>query len=204
MAGAEGGAGFEFAFERGGEGDDEKVGGGVESDRDDAEYGELQEDLAAIGSDELRNEGEEEESCFGIEGFGEHSLFESARFWCWGGWRKGVGFWCRIPSGIFRRRSFRRRAFRHGQVARADHFDAKEDQVGGASVLDGVESDGRGGEDGGNSGGGGENMEESTEESAEGGLKTFAAASGKGAGENVENARTGSNGEEKSGGEEEQ
>ena len=67
-----------------------------------------------------------------------------------------------------------------------------------------MESDGRGGEDGGNSNGSGENMEKSTEESAEGGLKTFAAASGKGAGENVENARTGSDGEEKSGGEEEQ
>jgi len=105
LAGAEGGAGFEFAFEGSGEGHDEKVGGGVESDRDDAQYGELQEDLAAIGSDELRDEGEEEEGGFGIEGFGEHSLFESARFWCWGGWRKGVGFWYRIPSGIFRRRS---------------------------------------------------------------------------------------------------
>jgi hypothetical protein len=32
----EAGAGFEFAFERGGEGDDKEVGGGVESDRDDA------------------------------------------------------------------------------------------------------------------------------------------------------------------------
>ena len=46
-------------------------------------------------------------------------------------------------------------------------------------------------------------MEESTEESAEGGLKAFAAASGEGAGQDVENAGAGSNGEEQSGGEEE-
>jgi hypothetical protein len=36
LAGAEAAAGFEFAFERGGEGDDKQVGGGVESDREDA------------------------------------------------------------------------------------------------------------------------------------------------------------------------
>jgi hypothetical protein len=47
-------------------------------------------------------------------------------------------------------------------------------------------------------------VEESAEESAKGGLKTFAAASGEGAGENVEDSWAGSNGQEQGSYEEEQ
>src|SRR5260221_2767426 len=70
LTAAERGAGFEFAFERSGAGDDEEVGGGVEGDGKDAESGELQEDVAAFGCDELGDEGEEEQSGLGIEGCG--------------------------------------------------------------------------------------------------------------------------------------
>jgi len=89
-------------------------------------------------------------------------------------------------------------------ITRADHFYAEEDEVGGAGVFDGVKSDGGSGENCGDSESGGEDVEESAEEGAEGGLKAFAASSGQGAGEDVENAWAGGDGEEKRGGKEEQ
>ena len=66
LTAAEGGARFKFAFERSGERDDEQVSGGIERHGEDAERGELKEDVAAFGSDELWNEGEEEKRGFGI------------------------------------------------------------------------------------------------------------------------------------------
>ena len=88
-------------------------------------------------------------------------------------------------------------------IARADHFYAEENKVGGTGVLDGVEGYGRGGEDGGDAEGCGEDVEESAEECADGRLKAFAAASGEGAGEDVEDAGARSDGEEHGGGQEE-
>jgi len=132
-------AGFEFAFERSGESDDQEIGGGVEADGDDAEYGELEKDVATFGGDELRDEREKKERGFGVEGFSENSLPESAAFWR-GGAR---GKFC---------------------VARADHFDAEEDEIGGARILDRVKGDSRCGEDGGDDERGGEDVEESAKE----------------------------------------
>jgi hypothetical protein len=94
--------------------------------------------------------------------------------------------------------------FRQGGVAQANHADAEEDQIRGSGVLDGVEGDGGGGQDGGHAEGGGEHVEESSEECADRGLQAFAAASSKGAGENVEDAGAGSDGEKNCGSEEEQ
>jgi len=179
LSAAEAGAGFEFAFERSGERNDEQVGGGVERDGNDAEEGELKKDVAALRCDKLRDEGEEEECGFGIEGFGEDALAEGAAFWR-GGFRGEFG------------------------VARADHFDAEEDEVGCASVLDGAEGYGGSGEDGGDAERGCEDVKESAKERAKGGLEAFAAAAGKGAGQDVENAGAGSGREKKRGGEEEQ
>jgi len=164
--------------------------------------------VAAFRSDELRNEGEEEEGGFGVEGFGEDALAESR---C-GGWTEGRWVGCAdcdaralgFQSGVDGWRIvFCCGLLRQGDVTRPDHFYAEEDEVGCAGVLDGVEGDGGGGEDGGDSESGGEDVEESAEESAEGGLKTLAAASGEGAGEDVEDAGAGSDGEKESGGEEE-
>ncbi len=175
MAAAEGGAGFEFAFEGSGEGYDEEVGGGVEADGENAKDGELEEDVAAFGCDELRNEGEEEEGRLGIESFGEDALTERRRR----GWLESVACWSgSLVGDIFRKRS----------VAGADHFYAEEDEIGGTGVLNGVESYGGSGEDGGDSEGGGEDVEESAEESAKRGGKTFAAASGEGTGEDIEDS----------------
>jgi len=117
LATAKAGARFEFAFERNGERNDQEIGGGVERDRNDTKDGELKKDVATFGSDELRDEGEEKESGFGIEGFGENALAESAA--CG---RLGIG----------------------GQlgIARANHFDAKKNEISGACVFYGVESDG--------------------------------------------------------------
>ncbi len=58
-----------------------------------------------------------------------------------------------------------------------------------------MKSDGGSGQDGGDSDSGGEDVEEPAEKSAEGRLKTFARASCEGAGENVEDAGAGSDGE---------
>jgi len=213
LTAAEGGAGFEFALERSGEGDDEEVGGGVESDGENAEDGELKEDVAAFGGDELRDKGEEEKGGLGIEGFGQDSLTESFG-WDWPEcfsrgwqdfvagesslagltWRNGHGMPC--PYG-------KKNTDVERNVTRADHFDAEEDEVGGAGVLDGVEGYGGSGQDGRDSESGSEDVKESAEESTEGRLKTFAAAAGKGAGEDVEDAGAGSDGEKKGGGEEE-
>ena len=135
LARAEAGAGFEFAFERGGEGDDKEVGGGVESDREDAERGELQENVAASGCDELRDEGKEEQRSFWVEGFGEDALTESAARRC---------------------RAFNGGVVLQGDVTRAEHFYAEEDEIGGTGVLDCVEGYGGGGENSGNAEGGGE------------------------------------------------
>jgi hypothetical protein len=138
--------------------------------------------VAAFGCDELWDEGKEEERSFRVESFGEDALTESAARRC---------------------RAFNGSIFLHGDITRADHFYAEEDEIGGTGVLDCVEGYGGGGEDGRDSEGSGEDVEESTEESADRGLKTFAAASGEGAGEDVEDAGPGSDSEKQGGGEEE-
>jgi len=178
LAAAETGAGFEFAFEGSSERYDDQVGGSVERDAENSQRGELEEDVSAFGRDKLRNEREEEESGFGIEGFGQDALAEGVT----------------AGSGSVR-----------GElgIAGADHFDAEEYEIRGAGVLDGVESDGRSRENRGHAECRGEDVEEPAEECAKGGLKAFAAAAGEGAGENVKDTGAGSDGKKNGGGEEE-
>src|SRR5215467_13718692 len=110
----------------------------------------------------MRNEGKEEQSRFWIESFGQDALAEGTAFG-----RFGVG-------GQF-------------GVARANHFYAEKDQIGGTGILYGAKCDGRRRQDRGDAERGREHVEESAKECAERGLKTFAAAAGKRAGKDVEN-----------------
>ena len=160
-----------------GEEDDDQVGGGVQGNGERAENHELEEDVAAAGGDELRDEGEEEEGGFGIQDFGEDALAESVL-------RRGGG-----NTGEF-------------DVAAADHADAEPNEVGGAGVFDSVESDGGGGEDRGDAKSGGENVKEAADESADGRLEAFASAAGEAARQDVEDAGAGSYGEKERGREE--
>jgi hypothetical protein len=177
LAAAETGAGFEFAFEGYGERYDDQVGGSVERDGENSQRGELEEEVTAFRRDKLRNEGEEEESGFGIEGFGQDALAEGVT---------GSG----SVGGEL-------------GIAGAYHFDAEEYEIRGAGVLDGVESDGRSRENCGYAECRGEDVEEPTEECAKGGFEAFAAAPGEGAGENVKDTGAGSDGKKNGGGEEE-
>jgi len=139
----------------------------------------LKEDVSVGGSDELRDEGEEEQRGFGIQHFGEDALAKSAV-----GWSRGF----------------------HGHfgVACANHADAKPNEVGGAGVFDGVKRDGGGRKNRGEAESGGEDVEESAYESADGRKDAFALSSGKAARQDIENARAGRDGQEQSGGEKEQ
>jgi|SRR5689334_19368617 len=178
LAAAEGGAGFEAAFERHGEKNDEEIGGSVQRDGEDSQHGELPEDMALLRGDELGNEGKEKEGGLGIQHFGDDALAEgSERGAC------GVD----APFG----------------VAGADHADAEPDEISGSGEFDSVKGHGGRGQDRGNAGGGGEDVDEPSEERAEGGVKAFAAASGEGTGEDVKDAGAGRDGENHRGGEEE-
>src|SRR5258708_36587385 len=108
--------------------------------------------MAAFGCDELRNEGKEEERSFWVEGFGEDALTESAARRC---------------------RAFNGGVVLQGDVTRADHFYAGEDEIGGTGGLDCGEGYGGGGGDGGDSEGRDEDVEETTRESADRRLKKF-------------------------------
>lgn len=177
LAAAKAGAGSEFALEWSGEENDHEVGSGVEDHGDGTQDDELQEDVAALRSDELRDEGKEEERGLGIEGFGEDALTEGAlRGHC------GEG---------------------HLGVAGANHADAEPDEVCGSSIFYGVKGHGGSGENGGDAEGGGADVKESADEGAERRGNAFAAAAGESARQHVENAGAGGDGEKKSGGKKE-
>jgi hypothetical protein len=165
--------GFELAFDRNGQAHNEQISGGVECDGECAENGELEEDSAVLGSDELRDEGEEEESGFRIEDFSENALAKRALRWS-----KNTSYKFGIPG--------------------TDHADAKENEVGGTGELDGMKGDGGGRKDRGDTGGGGEDMDEAAGKGAEGGEDSFAAPTGQAAGQDIENARTGTDSEDQS------
>jgi hypothetical protein len=59
---------LQLALEGRGHPDDHEVGGGVETDGDRAEQGELQEEVSMARGNELRDEGEKEERGFWIRG----------------------------------------------------------------------------------------------------------------------------------------
>ena len=177
LAAAKTGAGFKFAFERGGEQDHEEVGGGIETDGKSAEKKELKKDVTAAGHDELRNERKEKERGFGIEDFGENAL------------TKGM------VSGLSGTDDQLR-------IAGADHADAEPNEISGTGVLDGMKRDGGSGEDRGNAQSGGEDVEKSTNKGSERRKDALAAAAGEAASEHVEDARARSDGEKQGGGKE--
>ena len=177
LAASQGGAGFEAALEGHSERHDEKIGGSVQRDGEDSEHSELPEDVAVLGRDELRNEGKKKQGGLGIQHFGDDALPEGSE-------RGARG--TKAPFG----------------VARADHANAEPDEISGSRKFDGVKRYSGRGQNSGDARGGGEDVEESSDERAEGGMKTFAAASGEGAREDVEDARPRRDGENHGGGEE--
>jgi hypothetical protein len=154
---------LEFALKRCGEKNDEEIGGGIKDYRESTENNEWKEHMACCRRDELRDEGEEEEGRFGIEGFGEDALAEGASGW----------------SGRYNREF---------GVAGADHADPEPDEVGRSGVFHGVEGEGRGGENRGNTESGGKDVEQAADERAQGRIDSFAAAAGEAASQDVENA----------------
>jgi hypothetical protein len=168
---------LEFALKGCGEKNDEEIGGGVKDHRESAENNELKEHMACCRGDELRDEGEEEEGRFGIEGFGEDALAEGAS-----GWNGG----CHRELG----------------VAGADHADAEPDEVGGSGVFHGVEGEGGGGENRGNTESGGKDVAQPADEGAQGRIDSFATAAGEAARQDVENAGTRCDRQDHGGGEE--
>src|SRR6266704_3288205 len=179
LAATEADAVLQLALEGRGHADDHEVRGGVQTDGGATEHGELQKDVSMGRGHELRDEGEEEQRGFGIQHFGENPLTKSAV-----GWSRGF----------------------HGHfgVARADHADAEPDEIRGAGVFNSVERDGGGGKNRGEAEGGGENVEESADKRAERRKNAFALSTGQAARQNVENARTGRDGQKQSGSEEKQ
>jgi len=161
---------LEFALERSGKDNDEKIGGGIKEHAEDAENHELQENMAAFGRDELRNEGKEKQGRLRVENFRENPLTKSA----------------------LRRL---RRADGHLRISRADHADAEPNEIRGTRVFDGVKCQGGSGEDRGDAERGGQDMEESTNKGAERRQDTLTAASGEAARQNVKDSGPWGNGQ---------
>jgi len=157
LAAAEARTALKFALERSGKDDDEKIGGGIEEDGESAENHELQENVAAFGRDELRNEGKEKQSRLRVENFGENPL------------TKGV------------RRNGLRGTDDHFRISRANHADAEPNEIGGTGVLDGMKCHGGSRQDRGDAERGGEDVEESTEKGAERRKDALTPATSKGA-----------------------
>ncbi len=157
LAAAEAHTAPEFALEGSGKDNDEKIGGGIEEHRESTKNHELQENVAAFGRDELRNEGKEKQSGLGVENFGENAL------------TKGAG-----RGGL-------RSADSPFLIPRANHADAEPDEICSARVLDGVEGYGGSSEDRRDAEGGSEDVEKSTDKSAERRKHAFRTASGKAA-----------------------
>src|SRR5260370_7965896 len=98
--------------------------------------------MAALRRDELRNEGQEEQSRLRVENFGENPLTKSAR----GGLR------C---------------ADHHFRISRADHPDAEPNEIRGTRILDGVKCDSGSSQNPGDAERSGQDLEESTHKGAE-------------------------------------
>jgi len=156
LAAAEAGTALEFALERSGKDNDQKIGGGVEEHGESAKNHKLQENVAAFGRDELRNEGKEKQSRLRVENFGENPLTKSAlrRLRCADG---------------------------HLRISRADHTDAEPNEIRGTRVFDGVKCHGGSRQDRGDAERGGEDVEESTEKGAERRKDALTPATSKGA-----------------------
>src|SRR5207245_3667675 len=118
-------------------GKDEKIEGGIENNGESAKNHELQKNMAACRGDELWNEGKEEKSRLGIEDFGENPLTKCA-----------CRRWLRCGDG------------RLG-ISRANHADAKPNEITGACLSHSVKSNGRSGKDAGDPARGREGVDES-------------------------------------------
>src|SRR6202158_4087655 len=179
LAAAKAHAALEFALERSGEDNHKKIGGGIEEYRESAENQELQKNMAPFRGDELRNEGEEKQSRLWVENFGKNPLPKRAM----------RGLQC---------------ADSHFRISRADHANAKPNQIRSAGKLDGVKCHGRSGKERGHAERGGQNMEESTNKGAEGRMDAFTAATGEAARQNVKNSRPWGDGQNQGSGKEKQ
>src|SRR5260370_27894650 len=100
--------------------------------------------MAAVRRDELRNEGEEEQSRLRVENFGENPLTKGAR-------RGGL----RCAGDYFR-------------ISREDHPDAEPNKIRGTCVLDGVKCHSGSSKNRGDAQRSGQHLEEATTEAAEG------------------------------------
>src|SRR5713101_1763671 len=78
LAATECGAGLELASQGSSERDNEQVRSCIQGHGDRAKNQELQKDMTEVGRDELRDEGEKEESSLGIENFSDDALSERA------------------------------------------------------------------------------------------------------------------------------
>src|SRR5882757_2100918 len=136
--------------------------------------------MAALGRDELRNEGKEKQGGLGVEDFRENALTKGAR-------RGGL-----------------RCADEQLRISRANHADAEPDKISGARVLDGMKGNGGSGEDCRDAEGGSEYMEKSADKGAERRKDAFAAASSKAARQNVKDSGPRSDCQKQGGGQEKQ
>src|SRR2546429_2342446 len=120
--------------------------------------------MTLLRGDELRNEGKKKQSRLRVEHFGENPLTKGSR---------GGGLRC---------------ANEHFRISRANHADAKPNEIGGTRVFDGMKCHRGSSKDCGDAKGGGQNMEKPTDKGAQGGKDALAAASGEAARQNIEDA----------------
>ena len=157
LAAAETRTALEFALKGSGKDNDKKIRGGVEEHGESTEKNELQENMTAVGRDELGNEGKEKQRRLRVENFGENALTKCA------------------PCGGLRC------ADDHFHISRADHANAKPNKIRGTRVLDGVKCYSRGSKDCRDAKRGGQDMEETANKSAKRRKDAFTAASGEAA-----------------------
>src|SRR5216684_6523365 len=152
---------LQFALQRGGEKNDNEVGGGVEDHGDRAEKQELKENVSPPGGDELRDEGKEKQGRLGVQRFGEDSLAKRALRWL------------QVLKS-------------HIGIAAANHANAKPCEIRRAGVLDGVKCNRGRGKNRGDTECCGKNMEQPAGKSTERRLNAFALAAGKAARQDIE------------------
>jgi len=159
--------------ERPGEQRYDDVRGGIERDRRHSQHYKLQKYVAARPVHELWDEGEKEQRRLGIQGLGHHPLTERTS----PDGKLGDG-----NVGVF--------------PCVENHADAEETEIACAQILHRGKGDGGPGENDRDTGSSGEHVHHAAQKCAEGGEQAFAASSGESAGEHVEHAGTGRDGEQ--------
>src|SRR6266487_1575627 len=170
---------LQFALQRGGEENDNEVSRGIEDHGDRAEKQELKENVTPLRRNELRDEGKEKQGRLGVQSFGDNSLAKRALRWL------------QVLKS-------------HIGIAAANHAKAKPNEIRRAGVFDGVKGNGGRGKNRRDTECRGKNVKQPACESPERGLNAFALAAGKAARQDIEDAGPRRNGEDQSGGEEQQ